>query len=69
MESRLPELLSESPLKRLHTVQELLCDLADTKAMSLATQIATSLKSANESGQLARVLDLLHKRFCKTYPD
>jgi AraC-like DNA-binding protein len=65
MESRLPELLSESPLKRLHTVQELLCDLADTKAMSLATQIATSLKSANESGQLARVLDLLHKRFAK----
>lgn len=65
MESCLSDLLSNSPLKRLHTVQELLCELADTKAMPLATQIATSPKSADESGQLARVLDLLHKRFAK----
>lgn len=65
MESCLSELLSDSPLKRLHTVQSLLCELADTKAMALATQIATSPKSADESGQLARVLDLLHKRFAK----
>jgi AraC-like DNA-binding protein len=65
MESCLADLLSQSPLKRLHTVQELLCELADTKAMALATQIATRPKSAEESGQLARVLDLLHKRFAK----
>lgn len=65
MESCLPGLLSESPLKRLHTVQELLCELADTKAMALATQITTSPKSVDESGQLAQVLDLLHKRFAK----
>lgn len=65
MESCVPDLLSHSPLKRLHTVQELLCDLADTKATALATQIATSPKSADESRQLARVLDLLHKRFAK----
>ena len=65
MESCLSDLLSQSPLKRLHTVQELLCELADTKAMALATQIATSPKSTDESGQLARVLDLLHKRFAK----
>jgi AraC-like DNA-binding protein len=65
MESRLSDLLSHSPLKRLHTVEELLCELADMKATSLATQIATSPKSADESGQLARVLDLLHKRFAK----
>ena len=65
MESCLPDLLSHSPLKRLHTAQELLCELADTKAASLATQIATSPKSADESRQLARILDLLHKRFAK----
>ena len=65
MESCLSDLLSQSALKRLHTVQELLCELADTKAMALATQIATRPKSAEESGQLARVLDLLHKRFAK----
>lgn len=65
MESCLSGLLSHSPLKRLHTVQELLCELADTKAVPLATQIATSPKSADGSGQLARVLDLLHKRFAK----
>jgi transcriptional regulator GlxA family with amidase domain len=39
--------------------------LADTKAMALATQIATSPKSADGSAQLSRVLDLLHKRFAK----
>jgi AraC-like DNA-binding protein len=65
VESCMPDLLSHSPLKRLHTVQELLCDLADVKATSLATQSATSPKTADESGQLARVLDLLHKRFAK----
>jgi AraC-like DNA-binding protein len=65
MESCLSDLISQSPLKRLHTVQELLCELADTKAVTLATQIATRPKSADESGQLARVLDLLHKRFAK----
>jgi AraC-like DNA-binding protein len=65
MESCLSDLLSHSPLKRLHTVQELLCELADTKAIALATQIATRPKSVDESGQLARVLDLLHKRFAK----
>jgi AraC-like DNA-binding protein len=65
MESCLPDLLSHSPLKRLHTVQELLCELADMKATALATQIATSPKSADESGQLVRILDLLHKRFAK----
>src|ERR1700677_2782658 len=65
MESCLSDLLSQSPLRRLHTVQELLCELADTKAMALATQITTSPKTAVESGQLVRVLNLLHKRFSK----
>jgi AraC-like DNA-binding protein len=66
MELRLSDLLSQSPLKRMHTVQELLCELADSKATALATQIATRPKSVDESGQLARVLDLLHKRFAKS---
>jgi AraC-like DNA-binding protein len=63
MEARLPGLLSESPLRRLHTVQELLCELAETEALPLATQIAAGPKPTGESGQLARVLDLLHERF------
>ena len=46
-------------------MQELLCELADPGGTTLATQIATSPRSADESGQLARVLDLLHKRFAK----
>jgi transcriptional regulator GlxA family with amidase domain len=65
MESRLPELLSNSPLKRLHTVQGLLCELADTEAMTLATQIASGPESSSESRQLVRVLDRLHQRFAE----
>jgi transcriptional regulator GlxA family with amidase domain len=52
--------------ERLHAVQELLCELADTKATTLATQIATRPKSTEESVQLTRVLDLLHKRFAES---
>lgn len=63
MESRLPGLLSESSLKRLHAAQELLCELADTEAMPLATQTATSPESSRESRQLARVLERLHQNF------
>ena len=63
MELRLPELLSESPLKRLHAAQELLCELADTEAMPLATQTATRPESSSESRQLARVLERLHQNF------
>jgi AraC-like DNA-binding protein len=63
MESRLPELLSESPLKRLHAAQELLCELAGTDAMPLATQTATRPESSSESRQLARVLERLHQNF------
>ncbi|MGA7377735.1 MAG: AraC family transcriptional regulator [Candidatus Sulfotelmatobacter sp.] len=63
MESRLPVLLSESPLKRLHTAQELLCELADTEAVPLATQTATRPESSSESRQLARVLERLHQNF------
>jgi AraC-like DNA-binding protein len=63
MESRLPELLSESPLKRLHAAQELLCELGDTEATPLATQAATRPESSRESRQLAGVLERLHQNF------
>ncbi len=63
MVSRLLELLSDSPLKRLLTAQELLCELADTEAMPLATQTATRPESSSESRQLACVLERLHQNF------
>jgi len=66
MESQLPDLLSESPRRRLHAVQELLCELADSQATPLATQITARPKSTDESGQLTRVLDVLHKRFAES---
>src|ERR1700722_16107818 len=63
MESRLPELLSESPMKRLHAAQELLCELANIEAMPLATQTATKPETPSESRQVARVLERLHQNF------
>jgi AraC-like DNA-binding protein len=65
MESRLSDLVSESPLKRLHTVQDLLCELADTEATTLASQAASRPESSSESRQLARVLDSLYQRFAE----
>lgn len=65
MEARLPELLSESPLRRLHMVQDLLCELADTEATTLASQTASRPESSSESRQLARVLDSLYERFAE----
>jgi AraC-like DNA-binding protein len=66
MESRLPELLSESPLKRLHIVQDLLCELAETEATILASQAATRPESSRESRQLPRVLDFLYQHFAES---
>jgi AraC-like DNA-binding protein len=63
MESRLPELLSDSPRQRLQTAMELLSELADIEATPLATQITARPQASNESEQLTRVLDLLHRRF------
>ena len=65
MESRLPELLSESPLKRLHMVQDLLCELTDTEATTLASQATSRPELSSESQQLARVLDRLYQRFAE----
>ena len=65
MESRLPELLSDSPRQRLQTALESLSELADAEATPLATQITVRPDSRHDSEQLTRVLDLLHKRFAE----
>jgi len=66
MESRLPELLSDSPRRRLETALELLSELADIEAAPLATQITARPEASIESAQLTRVLNLLHKRFAES---
>lgn len=66
MESRLPDLLSDSPRRRLETALELLSELADSEAAPLATQITARPEAAIESAQLTRVLNLLHKRFAES---
>ena len=66
MEGCLPALLSESPLKRLHTALELLCALADEEAIPLAAEGAVRPESLGESGQLARVLDFLDQHFAES---
>jgi AraC-like DNA-binding protein len=65
MESRLPRLLSDSPRERLQSALELLTELADAEATALATHVTTRPKGPDESEQLTRVLDFLHKRFAE----
>jgi len=65
MESRLPDLLSDSPRQRLQTALEMLSELAEAEATPLATQITVRPEASNDSEQLTRVLDLLHKRFAE----
>jgi AraC-like DNA-binding protein len=65
MESRLPQLLSDSPHQRLQAALETLTELAEAEATSLATQITVRPEASNDSEQLTRVLNLLHKRFAE----
>lgn len=65
MESRLPELLSPSPRERLQTALDLLTELADTDAVPLATPQKAARITPDESTQLNRILDVLHKRFAE----
>ena len=65
MESRLAGLLSNSARERLRTALDLLSELADLEAVSLATHQKAARMTADESTQLNRVLDLLHKRFAE----
>ncbi len=63
MESQLPGLLSHSPQERLQTALDLLNDLADMDAVPLATPQKALRITPDESAQLNRILDVLHKRF------
>jgi AraC-like DNA-binding protein len=65
VESRLPGLLSNSARDRLHTTLDILTDLATMDAVPLATPQKAVPITADESAQLKRVLDLLHKRFAE----
>jgi len=65
MESRLPQLLSDSPRERLQTVLELLTELAGVKGTPLATHTTSRPSGSDESLQLTRVLDVLHRRFAE----
>ena len=65
MESRLPQLLSDSPHQRLQAALETLTELAEAEATPLATQIIVRPEASNDSEQLTRVLTLLHKRFAE----
>jgi AraC-like DNA-binding protein len=65
MESRLPGLLSNSSRNRLQTALEILAELAEMDAVPLATPQKADRITADESAQLKRVLDLLHRRFAE----
>ena len=65
MESRLPRLLSTSPRERLQTALDLLTELADMDAVPLATPQTEARITPDESAQLKRILDVLHKRFAE----
>jgi AraC-like DNA-binding protein len=63
MESRLPDLLSNSSRNRLRAALDVLMELAGSDAVPLATAHAPSRITTDESVQLKRVLDLVHERF------
>jgi AraC-like DNA-binding protein len=64
IESRLTELLSDSPRQRLQTTVEILTELADWEATPLVTsQLAPRSTLPAESAQLNRILKFLHRRF------
>jgi len=66
MEARLPGLLSDSARDRLRAALDVLMELAEADAVPLATTPQkTTVIGADESAQLNRVLDLLHKRFAE----
>lgn len=66
MESRLPGLLSNSARDRLRTALDVLTELAESDAVSLATPQTATRITADESAQLKRILDLLHGRFAES---
>ncbi len=65
VESRLPGLVSNSARDRLWTALNCLTELAEMDAVPLATPQKAAPITADESAQLNRILDLLHKRFAE----
>ncbi len=63
VESNLSGLLSTTPRERLRTVLDILTELADADSVPLATPLAEGRVTPEESTQLTRILNLLHKRF------
>ncbi len=65
MESHLSGLLSTSPRERLQTALDLVTELAEMDAVPLATPQKVARITPDESTQLNRILDVLHKRFAE----
>jgi AraC-like DNA-binding protein len=65
MESRLPGLLSNSPRERLRAALDVLTELAETDAVSLATPRKETRIADDESAQLKRILTLLQERIAE----
>ncbi len=65
MEGRLSGLLSDSPRERLRTALDVLTELANLEAVPLATPQKATRIAADDSSQLNRILDFLHKRFAE----
>ena len=65
MEARLAGLLSASAHKRLQAALDLLTELAEMEAVALATPLKGARITEDESTQLNRILDVLHKRFAE----
>jgi AraC-like DNA-binding protein len=63
MESRLPGLLSDCSRERLRTALDVLTGLSEVEAVALATPQKSAPITVDESAQLNRILDFLHKRF------
>ncbi len=60
---RLPEVLSDSPAKRLHGTLALLLELAEIEGKPLASLPATPPRSATSGGRINRVIEVLHKQY------
>jgi AraC-like DNA-binding protein len=64
MKQRLPDLLSDVPQVRLHTILDLLTSIAPEPATHLAKSAKeVPVSTDSEPAQLTRVLNHLHKRF------
>ena len=63
MLKHLPDLLSDSPITRLHAVTSVLVELANVEASPLATIVKPTGAKQADWPQINRVLNTLHKRY------